>query len=62
MNRLIACTLALLVVLLIAALTYINKLYRNNRRVGLRLAALNNELKELKEWELAKMGRSQGGT
>lgn len=39
--------LALLVVLLIAALTYINKLYRNNRRVGLRLAALNNELKEL---------------
>ena len=39
--------LALLVVLRIAALTYINKLYRNNRRVGLRLAALNNELKEL---------------
>ena len=25
-------------------------------------AAINNELKELKEWELAKMGRSQGGT
>ena len=25
-------------------------------------AAIYNELKELKEWELAKMGRSQGGT
>ena len=25
-------------------------------------AAIYNELKELKEWELPKMGRSQGGT
>ena len=24
--------------------------------------AIYNELKELKEWELAKMGRTQGGT
>lgn len=37
----------ILVVLLIAALAYINKLYHGNRRVGLRLAALNNELKVL---------------